>query len=110
MSASGVGDRDAANQRGEHDAAQSAVPIVAGDRVLFVCAGCGQTHEWWGSLWGTWDTGRMKPVSVRKRDGRWVRFMVPVMARGRVSSGCARELKDWRLTREPAVTMVKEKR
>lgn len=63
-----------------------------------------------GSHWGTWDTGQRRPVSVRRRDGRWVRFMVPILGRGRVCTKCAAELVDWRATREPAVTVVKEER
>lgn len=109
----GRGTTDELNEvREKHSkiAMESVTPILSEDpddpiQVRFTCAACGKRHAWHRHMWGSWDTDTMIPVMLRKPNGRWVRFFVPLRKKGRIGPACDRLLTNFKMSKEPAVTM-----
>lgn len=71
----------------------------------FCCAACGETHCWWGCVWGSWDSGERTIIRIRK-NGEDKTIPIPIRYVGRLSWACAQLLPDFRESREPGVSQV----
>lgn len=76
----------------------------------FRCAGCKRDYPWAKHHWGSWDTGERRPILVNRKDGKGkARIFVPVRAAGRLCTVCTFRLPDWKMTKEPGVSVKREK-
>lgn len=92
---------------------RSAVPVVNEDGTTSArCANCGQLTPWWETMWGRWNSGLQVMIVVRPSPGqrKWKRFTMPAMVAGRVCKlKCALKLPDFKMSKEPEVTMGRQK-
>ena len=80
-------------------------------RTKFRCASCSELIPWAGHQWGSWDTGETVPILVKRRDGRGVaRVFVPIRLAGRTCAACTLKLTDWRKSKEPDVTVLRDEK